>query len=143
MKSGILLFILATLISFVILNPKFKQKTFSLFIKSHRIVLSQMDYKTSVANYRIIKLLDAKGLMIEIYRYDQDNMILLDSQTLTDKKDAFYKFGDNKYNLFIKDLNKDGQEEIILPSLDKNLKARLNIFIFDPINEKLEKITQH
>ena len=68
----------------------------------------------------------------------------MDAEQLTDKSDAFYKFDENgQHNLFLKDLSGNGEAEIILPSLDKNMKARLNVFSFDPENEELIKLSQH
>lgn len=115
----------------------------SFFMGSQRVVLSQLDYQVEDSSYKVIKLNTSRGLVVEVYRRDGDELVLVDSKSLADKKDAYYKFGEKKYNLFLKDINDDGQAEVILPSIDKNMKARLNVFRFDQIQEKLQKITQH
>lgn len=143
MKYGIGLFLISILASFVLLNPKIKSKTLEIFVGTQREVLSQLIMERSGQEYKILKVKTVEGLLVEVYKVTDDHFLLLDSQSLTDKKDAYYKFGDKKHNLFLKDINEDGQPEIILPSLDKNMKARLNVFLFDPISETLQKVTQH
>lgn len=116
--------------------------TVRLFVAHHREVLSQLDLEAEGRRYKLIKVMDSGGLFVEIYRYTDEGTLLVDSKSIPDKKDAYYRFDGNKHNLFLKDINNDGSAEIILPSLDKNMKARLNIFSFDPHSEKLQKITE-
>lgn len=141
MKLGIILFTVSLILSVILLNPKIKEKTLALFVISHRDVLSQMDMEMEGRKYKIIKLIDGGGIFVEVYKYTDEGTLLVDSKPIPDKKDAFFKFDDNKHNLFLKDINDDGIAEIILPSLDKNMKARLNIFSFDSYTEKLSKVT--
>ncbi len=144
MKYGIVLFLISIVASFILLNPKIKSKTLEIFVGTGREVLSQLIMERSGQEYKILKVKTTDGLLVEVYKVSEDDhFLLLDSQALTDKKDAYYKFGEKKHNLFLKDINEDGQPEIILPSLDKNMKARLNVFLFDPVSETLQKVTQH
>lgn len=143
MKLGFTLFITSLMLSVVLLNPKVKSMTMSLFLNTHKKILSQLEIQNHGQKYKIIKVENVKGLAIEVYKINDDGIILLDFHQLSDKKDAFYRFDKEKHNLFLKDINDDGQTEIILPSLDKNMKARLNIFHFDFENEKLVKVTKH
>ena len=143
MKYGIILFVISLLVSVILLNPKIKARTMALMLNTQKEVLSQLEMERDGIRYKVIKVHNIRGLALEIYKLENNETMLLDSHQLTDKKDAFYKFGKAKHNLFLKDINDDGITEIILPSLDKNMKARLNVFTFDSINEKLQKITQH
>ena len=143
MKFVTFLFLVSLAISFVLLNPKIRSKTMKLFSGKDRSVLSRMDIRFEDQKYRIIKVFDFQKIFVEVYRHTMDGFILVDRQSLTDKRDAFYKFGENKYNLFLKDIDNDGDNEILIPTIDKNMKARLNIFDFDPSNERLSKISQH
>lgn len=143
MKLGILFFTLSIVVSIILLNPEIKKITASFLLNSERQVLSGLDYHVEESRYKILKVLDSKGLHVEIYRINNEEMTLVDAKPLTDKKDAYYKFGESKHNLFLKDINNDGSSEIILPSLDKNMKARLNVYIFDSNSESLQKVTQH
>jgi len=143
MKWAALLFVISILTSVILLNPHVRAQTREYFFNKNKTILSQLEFESSKKNYKIIKAQTPMGLSVELYRIHNNEILLLDRQHLTDKKDAHYKFGQNKYNLFLKDINQDGNDEIILPTLDKNLKARLNIFVFDPEQEKLLKISQH
>lgn len=143
MKYGISLFVLSIVISFVLLNPVVKSKTMSLFLDTQREVLSKMDFQQQGTTYQVAKIQNKQGLAVELYKTDGQELVFLDRQQLTDKKDAYYKFDETKHNLFLKDINEDGLPEIILPSIDKNMKARLNVFSFDPTNETLKKVSAH
>ncbi len=144
MKLGTSLFIFSLLLSFVILNPSVRKKTVGLFLDSQREILSHLEFQRDQNLYKVVKVRNLKGLSLELYKKTDDGFILLDSEQLTDKTDAFYKFDEGEqHNLFMKDLSGNGEAEIILPSLDKNMKARLNIFSFDPENEELIKLSQH
>ncbi len=143
MKYAVILFVVSILLSLVLLNPAVKQKTMSLFLDTQKQVLSQLEMQSQGRTYKIVKVQNLNGLAVELYKIEEGELIFLDSKELTDKKDAFYKFGDKKHNLFLKDINSDGMPEVILPSLDKNMKARLNVYSFDSVNETLEKQSQH
>ncbi len=143
MKQAAILFILSIVASVVLLNPTVKKKTMALLLNDQKEVLSQLELVQEGRTFKIIKVQDEKGLGVELYKTEGDSLVFLDSHQLTDKKDAFYKFNESKHNLFAKDINGDGVEELILPSLDKNMKARLNVFRLDLVNERLQKITNH
>ncbi len=143
MKYAVILFGVSILLSLVLLNPTVKQKTMSFFLDTQKQVLSQLEMQSQGRTYKIVKVQNLNGLAVELYKIEDGELIFLDSKELTDKKDAFYKFGDKKHNLFLKDINSDGSPEVILPSLDKNMKARLNVYTFDSVNETLEKQSQH
>jgi hypothetical protein len=144
MKTSLILFICSLITSFIILNPSVRDFTQNLLVKNQRQILSQMDFSQGGQEYKVVKIKDPQGLSLELYKKVEGALLLTDSAQLTDKKDAHYRFEEsNKHNLFLKDINGDGEHEIIAPSIDKNLKARLNIFRFDPVDEKLIKLTQH
>lgn len=143
MKLGIGLFLLSVIISIVLLNPAIKSRTMSLLLSTQKKILSQMEMTENGTTYKVVKVQNVRGLAIEVYKLTDDGPMLLDFQQLTDKKDAFYKFDDQKHNLFLKDVTDDGVADIILPSIDKNMKARLNIFSFDTVNERLQKVSKH
>ncbi len=143
MKWAGFLFLFSIIISGLLLNPTIRKQTRNYFFNKNKEVLSQLELSRANKSYKLVKSLSPKGLTIDLYRVNNDEIMLLDHHTLTDKKDAYYKFGQQRHNLFLKDINEDGAAEIILPSLDKNMKARLNIFSFDSENEKLIKVSQH
>ena len=134
---------MSIVISFTLLNPKVQSGLIKLFFKTERSVLAQMEMDLEGQKYKVIKVSNFQGLAIEIYRQTDEGPFFIDSQPLTDKKDGFYKFENKKYNLFLKDINGDGRNEIVTPTVDKNMRGRLNVFFFDPDTEQLKKITRH
>lgn len=146
MKSfhlALILFLISVLVSFALVNPKVKKWTQSLLIDTDRRVLSQLDTSIDKMNVKILKIKEMKGLFLEIYKKTDASPQLLDRVMLTDKKDAFYSFENKKLNLFLKDINEDKIPEILVPTIDKNMTAHLNIFSFSSVTEKLEKISEH
>lgn len=141
MKTAAGLMITAFVISFVMISMK--DKIAGFVMNTDKTVLSQVEMDQEGVRYKIIKVQMMSGLGVELYKFIDDELVFLDSHTLTDKKDAFYKFDEGKHNLFLKDLDGDGNVEIILPSLDKNLRARLNVFNFDKVSERLIKVSKH
>ena len=96
------------------------------------------------STYKILKLKDVKGLALEVYKLTEEGLYeLADREELTDTKDAYYVFNDKKLNLFLKDLDDDKFPEIVLPSIDKNMAARLNVYSFDIYTGKLNKESRH
>jgi hypothetical protein len=143
MKYAVVLFVISIVASVFILNPRVKKLSMDLLLNTSKEVLSQMEVDLAGTSYKIVKVQNVKGLAVELYKLDEGVLTFLDSKQMTDKKDAFYKFDDEKHNLFLKDVNGDGVADIILPSIDKNMKARLNIYSIDTVNEVLQKQTTH
>ena len=143
MKFGLTLFLISILISIVILSPKVQTRMTKLFFKKERNILAQMTMELENHRYKVIKVFSPRGIFIEVYKQTNEGPFFLDSQILTDKRDGFYKFKDGKYNLFLKDIDGDGENEIVAPSVDKNMSGRLNVFSFDIRTEKLKKMSRH
>lgn len=145
MKFGIALFLLSVGISIILLNPEVKKRTMGLLLNTEKQVLSQLEVENRGVRFKIVKVKTVEGLGVELYKFADNEFMFLDGHRLTDKMDAFYKFGNKKHNLFMKDVSDpaDGIDELILPSLDKNMRARLNIFKIDFLGEKLTKISNH
>ena len=143
MKFAAVLFCASILGSIILLNSNTRKFLSDMLLPPARTVLSKLEMKRESQTYKILKVSTREALVVELYKKNGDQFDLIDTHKLTDKKDAHYKFKDTQHNLFLKDINNDGSPEIILPSIDQNMKARLNVFMFDPENELLQKVTQH
>ena len=143
MKLGLVLFLISIATSLILLDEKIQLKLTDFLFGTERSVLAQMEMDMDGQKYKVIKVSSIQGLAVEVYRYTDEGPFFIDSQFLTDKKDGFYKFENKKYNLFLKDINGDGRNEIVTPTVDKNMKGRLNVFFFDPDTEQLKKMTKH
>lgn len=82
---------------------------------------------------QILKVRTKDGLTIEIYPHPSQPKNKFQPVTLVigDFHDAFLKFKDSAENLFVKDFNNDGIQEIVAPSFDFNWKTHLNIFKYN------------
>lgn len=139
------LFILSMGISIVLFSPNIREINQGFLFKDGREVLSSLDASFSGKKYKILKLRDIEGILIEIYavQADSGSIEFVDRSYLSDSKDAFYDMDNKQMNLFLKDINNDSIPEIITPSYDKNLIAHLNIFAFDTMTGKLVKLSEH
>ena len=139
------LFVMAMGISLVLFSPKLREFSQGLLFRDGREVLSSLEAVFDGRKYKVLKLRDIEGILIEIYEIDQETSAIqfVDRSYLSDNKDAYYDMNDKKMNLFLKDINKDNIPEIITPSYDRNLVAHLNIFAFDPMTRKFVKLSEH
>lgn len=139
------LFVLSMGVSIVLFSPSIRKINQGLLFQDGREVLSSLDARFDGKNYKILKLRDIEGILIEIYAINANSgaVEFVDRSYLSDNKDAFYDMNDKKMNLFLKDINDDSIPEIITPSYDKNLIAHLNIFSFDTMRGKLVKLSDH
>ncbi|MCB0377182.1 MAG: hypothetical protein KDD33_01690 [Bdellovibrionales bacterium] len=144
LKWALGLFALSILVSFLIIHPRIRQWARDNFLDKERKILSQLETAYGDTQVKILKISNWQGMFLEVYQLSSEgNFDLLDRAQLTDSKDAFYNFKDKKLNLFLKDVNEDGVAEILLPSMDKNMKPHINIYSFDLSSGKLNKISSH
>ncbi len=61
---------------------------------------------------------------------------LVERIEIADARDAFFSFNGQATNLAIDDVNGDGRPEILVPTFDRNLVGRLNVFEYN--NDKRE-----
>ena len=59
---------------------------------------------------------------------------------LPDHKDGFFLYQGEATNLALEDVDGDQQLDIIAPSYDNNLVARLNVYSYDQRSENLSKL---
>lgn len=81
----------------------------------------------------VLKVLQAEKLYLEIYKIEPGNesMELLVKLALPENRDAFFTFQGNATNLALGDLDADGTLEILAPTFDAEMTARLNVFKYD------------
>lgn len=100
---------------------------------------------------KIIKLRTHEGIFIEVYGGPQlHHLSLIDRFLLPDKKDGYFhvqthlrfesRLHKEASNLALKDLNGDHVLEIIAPTFDNQLNARLNIYSY---NKKAQKFVPY
>lgn len=98
--------------------------------KSERTVLAKVFAKYENKVFVVIKIRTESGLDVEVYEKDSENnqQKLKQKFSLNDDSDAYLMVKNDSINLGLFDVNKDGQLDIICPSVDRLGNSRLNIF---------------
>ncbi len=125
---GLLVAILSTLPSV--------QKTLRPFLeKPSRVVLAKVTafYGDDQNQFLILKVKDAMGIQIEIYQIHTktDSQEFKQKFDLSQDSDAYVTIDRNSTNLALSDVDKDGQLDILAPSVDRNGNLRLNAFRYN------------
>ena len=80
---------------------------------------------------KILKVKTAEGLFLEIYEMNESQSPrLLQTIQLADRKDGYFMYNGEAANLILDDVDGDQVADIVAPSFDHNLIARLNVFSF-------------
>ncbi len=126
----------------MVLHPDVRTAVKGRIKPEDRSVLSvaMAQFETGIP-YRIVKVRTSEGIQLELYRSPQDSRVnLIDRVDLLFHKDAHFNFSGGTTNLAVDDINGDGQPEIIVPTLDKQLVAHLAVFQFDLTSKKLKRL---
>ena len=126
--------------------PSIQLRFKEIFSGTDRHVLSRITafYGAEQNEYLILKIKNDSGILIEIYEKPKDGSAQIFKQKfeLIQDTDAYITLDKSTTNLALSDVNKDGQLEILAPSVDRNGNLRLNSFhynsefnSFEPLQE--------
>jgi hypothetical protein len=109
-------------------------------LKSHRrSVLSVVEnVRFGERSLDVIKVRENGVLAIEVYDKSDGRYRLMGRTEIGDQIDAFFRLSGRASNLFVTDLNADGEMEIAAPSYDRNLVAHLNVFSLRHFEDRVE-----
>lgn len=133
---GLVLLIVLT----VVLVPQLRQSVREVLVQPEREVLAAVtaDLARTGEALRVIKVIEGHKLFIEIYTADvEGGTERLDRQVLAGSKNAYFTFRGESTSLALSDLDADGSLEIITPSFESGLIARMNVFKFMPQTRRL------
>ncbi|MBN8539128.1 MAG: hypothetical protein J0L82_01985 [Deltaproteobacteria bacterium] len=65
---------------------------------------------------------------------------LVERIEIPDARDAFFSFNGQATNLAIDDVNGDGRPEILVPTFDRNLVGRLNVFEYNNDTREFSRV---
>ncbi len=105
--------------------------------KSYRRILSTLAYTTpeGVA-HQILKIQTEKGINIEIYSAASAFPSLASKFEIIGERDGYFVLGGSGTNLALFDIDHDLKQEILIPTFDKNLTAKLDIIKYDEDSKK-------
>lgn len=145
-KYLIILFIAVALIVAILSSlPVVQNKIRTLALNDKREVLAKITsyYGLEQSEFLLLKIKDSYGLVIEIYEIKKNSQqVFRQKFDLAQDSDAYITIDKNTTNFALSDLDKDGQLDILAPSVDRNGNLRLNTFrfnqslnIFEPLIE--------
>lgn len=128
------LFCFCLVLSAVILTPQARERLTAFLNPDARTVLATLPMQTPQGRFKIVKLRKGEHISIEIYKLNEASVTgdLYATFEIPDSKDVFYDFKSTISNLFEANIDDDPTTEIIIPVMDHNLVARLNVIKFDP-----------
>lgn len=98
---------------------------------SERTILAKLSFPLENKNYLVFKIKTEIGLQIEIFEnVGEENQKLKQKFEFLDEKEAFLMVNSNAENLFTVDYDKNGSDEIIVPTIDKQGLSRLIIISY-------------
>lgn len=114
--------------------PFVQNKIQAYFSKDSRVILAKVNafYGVGQTEYLVLKIKDSLGIQIEIYEIkDETQQVFKQKFELTRDSDAYITLDKNTTNLALSDVDKDGQLDILAPSVDRNGNLRLNTYRFN------------
>lgn len=89
----------------------------------------------------VVKIKTRQEISIEIFekKSEQDSYQLKRKIDLPDIQDAYFNLYGEATNLALTDVDSDGVQEIIAPTLDQDLSPRLNVIKYDPTTGSFDR----
>ncbi len=146
-KKWVLVFLFAAVVIAFLSSLSGVQKKISPYLEnSSRVILAKVVsfYGVDQMQFLILKVKDSLGIHIEIFEIDKNT----EAQTFRQKfdlaqdADAYVTFDKNSTNLALSDVDRDGQLDILAPSVDRNGNLRLNTFRFNVESRSFEPYTE-
>lgn len=137
-KPRLIIALLAVAVLIAVLSsiPAVQTQIKSFFSRDERVVLAKINtyYGSPATEFLILKIKDSFGVQIEIYEIKSSDSqpVYRQKFEFTQDSDAYITLDKSSSNLALSDVDKDGQLDIIAPSVDRNGNLRLNTFRFNP-----------
>ncbi|MEK6627636.1 MAG: hypothetical protein AABY53_03335 [Bdellovibrionota bacterium] len=153
-RYALILLVFAIIAAVLSSLPIVQNKLKALFYKDSRLVLAKVSafYGHDQAEYLILKIKDSMGIQIEIYEVTgkknteentaQSQQIFKQKFELAQDSDAYLTLNKSTTNLALSDVDKDGQLDILAPSVDRNGNLRLNTFRFNTELNSFEPLVE-
>ena len=126
--------------------PAVQNQVRQLLTSSDRVILARVNAYLGAdqKEFLILKIKDNSGLLLEIYeiRKEDSKQIFKQNFLLSQDSEAYITLDKNTTNLALSDVDKDGQPDILAPSVDRNGNLRLNTFRYNQDLEQFEVLSE-
>jgi hypothetical protein len=131
------------LILVAVIHPDVRSQVRDLVNHRFRTVLSTAvgDLRGDGAPIKVVKVKTQDTIYLEFYTADEKGSDkLLQRVDVGDKRDAYFNYRGEATNLVLADIDNDAHHEILVPSIDQEMRAHLNIFRFDPLSGQFARV---
>lgn len=134
------LFLSGLVASALVLSPTYRNRILHFMDSDDtRHVLATLTLKTDDSQFKIVKIRKNKHILIEVYTVkDTEQFTLLSTFEIPYSRDVFYDLKTSMSNMFATNIDDDTVDEVIVPVMDENLVAHLNVIKFDPKTKNFE-----
>lgn len=132
------------LVALVVVHPRLRSATQELLSHDYRSVLATVtgNFGKDQTPIKIIKVKTQRQLLIEFYSIsDELEPKLLQKIELDDKRDAYFNYNGSATNLALSNIATEEDPSLLVPSVDRNLRAHLNVFRYDQKGQRFIRAT--
>lgn len=139
-----ILAVVALLVTALAIVPSYRQRLRDYFGPEHRTILAKISGDLTGQGMRVtvLKIQTRENLVLEIYSEENpETSSLMAKIPLPEKRDAYFSLKGNATNLGLADIDNDGTLEVLVPTFDEQMVARLNIYKFNNEIRSFERVT--
>lgn len=136
-----LFMLFAAILLAAVMTPSLRLGIQNYFARSGREVLAtaEGDLLGDQSVVKVVKYRNEEGIFVEVLKVDAAGATsLVDHIQLPDKHDGLFNYQGHVTRLAIADVDGDGTMELLAPSFDNQLVPHLNVFRYNPGNQKFE-----
>jgi len=137
------LLLVALIVTAVAITPSWRQAVRDLVSPEQRVILAKItgDLTGQGLQVMVLKIQVRDSLILEIYSVENsEENAMMAKIVLPEKRDAYFQLKGNATNLGLADVDNDGTLEIIAPTFDDQMIARLNIYKFNSATRSFDRL---
>lgn len=135
---------MALLVTTVAVTPRWRQNVRDLLLPEQRQILAKIsgDLTGQGLHVTILKIQTREHIVLEVYNVEnpEADASLMTRLVLPEKRDGYFELKGNATNLGLVDVNGNGTLEIVAPTFDEQMVARLNIYEFNTDTRSFERM---
>lgn len=140
LAAAVLLLTMATVI------PEWRHRMKDFWIPGGRQILAKTTGLLTPEGpfVTVFKIREKEDLFVEVYQTasnDPSSQELLAKLSLPEGRDGYFSFQGNATNLVLSDMDRDGALDVIAPTFDEQMTARLHVFRFNRVTKSFERLS--